>query len=180
MAAAHALVRAMPADSVVVDEAITTGVYVRGFHHWTEPGRYFFCDGGGLGWGMPAALGVSLAHDGRLPVLCAVGDGSAMYSPQALWTAARERLPVVFGVFVNREYLILKNYLRSMKGDSVRTDRYVAMQLDDPLIDYLELARSMGVTGTRVDHADDIADVVKAALASGQPHVVEIPITSPE
>ena len=180
MAAAHALVRAMPADCAVVDEAITTGVYVRGFHHWTEPGRYFFCDGGGLGWGMPAALGVSLAHDARLPVLCAVGDGSAMYSPQALWTAAHERLPVIFGVFVNREYLILKNYLRGMKGDSVRTDRYVAMQLDDPLIDYLELAASMGVAGTRVDHADDIAVVVKAALASAQPHVLEIPITSPE
>jgi len=180
MAAAHALVRAMPVDCAVVDEAITTGVYVRGFHHWTEPGRYFFCDGGGLGWGMPAALGVSLAHDGHLPVLCAVGDGSAMYSPQALWTAAHERLPVVFGVLVNREYLILKNYLRGMKGDSVRTGRYVAMQLDDPLIDYLDLAASMGVAGTRVDHADDIADVVKAALASGLPHVVEIPTASPE
>ena len=87
MAAAHALVRAMPRDTPVVDEAITTGVYVRGFHHWTEPGRYFFCRGGGLGWGMPAALGVSLGYD-RVPVLCVVGDGSAMYSPQALWTAA--------------------------------------------------------------------------------------------
>ena len=63
MAAAHALVRAMPPDSLVVDEAITTGVYVRGFHHWTEPGRYFFCTGGGLGWGMPAACGVSLGHE---------------------------------------------------------------------------------------------------------------------
>jgi benzoylformate decarboxylase len=180
MAAAHALVRAMPPDVAVVDEAITTGVYVRGFHHWTEPGRYFFCDGGGLGWGMPAALGVSLAHDKRMPVLCAVGDGSAMYSPQALWTAAHERLPVVFGVFVNREYLILKNYLRAMKGESVRTGRYVAMQIEDPLVDYVALAASMGVDATRVDHADDIADVVKGALASGAPHVVEIPIASPE
>jgi benzoylformate decarboxylase len=180
MAAAHALVRAMPSDCAVVDEAITTGVYVRGFHHWTKPGRYFFCDGGGLGWGMPAALGVAVAHDRRLPVLCAVGDGSAMYSPQALWTAAREQLPVVFGVFVNREYLILKNYLRGMKGDSVRTDRYVAMQLDDPLIDYLDLAASMGVAGARVDHADDIADVVKTALASGAPYLIEIPIATAE
>ena len=88
MAAAHALVRALPDGAVVVDEAITTGVYVRGFHHWTEPGRYYFCKGGGLGWGMPASLGVSLAHDRSVPVLCAVGDGSAMYSPQSLWTAA--------------------------------------------------------------------------------------------
>jgi benzoylformate decarboxylase len=180
MAAAHALVRAMPSDTAVVDEAITTGVYVRGFHHWAEPGRYFFCDGGGLGWGMPASLGVALGHDSHLPVLCAVGDGSAMYSPQALWTAAHEKLPVVFGVFVNRQYLILKNYLRTMKGDSVRTSRYVGMQIDDPLVDYVELAESMGVAGTRVEHADEIADVVKAALASGAPHLVEIPIASPE
>src|SRR5205823_8036223 len=135
-----------------------------------------FGDGGGLGRGMPGAVGVGLAQARRVPVLCAVGDGSGMYSPQALWAAAREHLPVVFGVFVNREYLILKNYLRTMKGDSVRADRYVAMQLDDPLIDYLELAASMGVDGARVDHADDIADVVKTALTAGAPYVIEIPI----
>src|SRR5213075_2609322 len=120
MAAAHALVRAMPANSVVVDEAITTGVYVRGFHHEPVPGRYFFNRGGGLGWGMPAAVGVSLAHDGE-PVLCVVGDGSALYSPQALWTAAHERLPVVFAVVNNRQYLILKTNLGSMKGRSAET-----------------------------------------------------------
>ena len=60
--------------------------------------------------------------------------------------------------------------------DSVRADRYVAMQIEDPVIDHLDLATSMGVAGTRVDHADDIGDVVKAALASGAPHLVEIPI----
>jgi len=180
MAAAHAVVRAMPADCAVVDEAITTGVYVRGFHHWTSPGRYFFCDGGGLGWGMPAALGVSLAHDRGVPVLAATGDGSAMYSPQALWTAAREELPVVFAVFVNRQYLILKNYLRQMKGDSVRTGRYVAMQIDDPPVDYVALAESMGVAATRVERAGDIGDAIAGALATGRPHLVEIPISAPE
>jgi benzoylformate decarboxylase len=180
MAAAHAVVRAMPKGMAVVDEAITTGVYVRGFHHWTEPGRYFFCEGGGLGWGMPAALGVSLAYDRAVPVLAATGDGSAMYSPQALWTAAHERLPVVFAIFVNREYLILKNYLRSRKGESVDRDNYVAMQITDPDVDYLALAASMGVAGTRVDSAGDIGDVVSAALAAGVPHLVEIPISVPE
>ena len=179
MAAAHALVRAMPTEMAVVDEAITTGVYVRGFHHWTKPGRYFFCEGGGLGWGMPASLGVALGYEREVPVLAAVGDGSAMYSPQALWTAVHEQLPVVFAVFVNRQYLILKNYLRTMKGDSVRTDRYVAMDIEDPLIDYVALAASMGLAGPRVDHAGDVGEVVAAAAASGQPHLVEIPITTP-
>jgi benzoylformate decarboxylase len=178
MAAAHAILRAMPEGCAVVDEAITTGVYVRGFHHWTDPGRYFFCKGGGLGWGMPAALGVSLAYDRQVPVLCAVGDGSAMYSPQALWTAAHERLPVVFAVLNNRQYLILKNNLRLRKGDTVRTGRYVAMDIDEPPVDYVNLAAAMGVAGTRVDHAADIGDAVRAALAAGEPHVIEIPITA--
>jgi benzoylformate decarboxylase len=128
---------------------------------------------------MPASLGVSLAHGGQVPVLCVVGDGSAMYSPQALWTAAHEQLPVIFAVVNNRQYLILKNNLRLMKGDTVATGRYVAMDIVDPPVDYLALARSM-VAGTRVDHAGDIGDVVRSALASGLPHLVEIPISVPE
>jgi benzoylformate decarboxylase len=72
-AAAHAAVRAIPPGTIVVDEAITTGSYVRGFHD----GPYLFCRGGGLGWGMPAALGAALGA-GRDPVLCVVGAGSAM------------------------------------------------------------------------------------------------------
>ena len=175
MAAAHALVRALPPDTVVVDEAITTGVYVRGFHHWSEPGRYFFCTGGGLGWGMPAACGVSLGHGGA-PVLCVVGDGSAMYSPQALWTAASEELPVVFAVVNNRQYKILKGYLQGMGGAAARTGRFIGMDLDDPPVDFLALARSMAVDATAIEHAGDVGDAVKAALDAGRPHVLELPI----
>jgi benzoylformate decarboxylase len=175
MAAAHALVRAMPPDSLVVDEAITTGVYVRGFHHWTEPGRYFFCTGGGLGWGMPAACGVSLAHDGA-PVLCVVGDGSAMYSPQALWTAAAEDLPVVFAVVNNRQYKILKGYLAGMGGAAARTGRFVGMDLADPPVDFVALAGSMGVGATRIERAADVGHALREALDAGRPHVLELPI----
>lgn len=175
MAAAHALLRALPPDSTVVDEAITTGVYVRGFHHADKPGRYFFCKGGGLGWGMPAACGVSLAR-GREPVLCVVGDGSAMYSPQALWSAARYELPVVFAVVNNRQYRILKDYLRGMGGDSAAADNYVGMDLTGPSIDFLALAQSMGVEATLVEKAGDVGDVVRAAWTSGRPHLLELPI----
>jgi benzoylformate decarboxylase len=177
MAAAHALVRAVPPDTRVVDEAITTGVYVRGFHHWTEPDRYFFCTGGGLGWGMPAACGVSLGQGGA-PVLCVVGDGSAMYSPQALWTAAAEGLPVVFAVVNNRQYKILKGYLRGMGGSAVRTGRFIGMDLDDPPVDFPALARSMAVDATVVEHATDVGDAVEAALATGRPHLLELPISA--
>ena len=178
MAAGHALVRAVPPNTTIVDEAITTGFYVRGFHHWTEPGHYFFCKGGGLGWGMPAALGVSLGRD-REPVLCVVGDGSAMYSPQALWTAAHEQLPVVFAVVNNRQYLILKGYLRGMGRDSVRSGRMVAMDIDEPPVDFVGLARSMGVDATFVEKADDVGDAVAAALEAGRPHLLELPIAAP-
>jgi benzoylformate decarboxylase len=179
MAVSHALVRSMPTDVAVVDEAITTGVYVRGFHHWTEPGRYFFCKGGGLGWAMPASLGVSLAYGGQVPVLCVVGDGSAMYSPQALWTAAHEQLPVIFAVVNNRQYLILKNNLRAMKGATVDTGRFVAMDIVDPPVDFVGLASSLGVPSVRVDHVGDIGDAVAAAVTAGGPHLLELPISAP-
>lgn len=177
MAAAHALVRSLPADATVVDEAVTTGVYVRGFHHADKPGRYFFCKGGGLGWGMPAACGISLARGGE-PVLCVVGDGSAMYSPQALWTAAHYELPVVFAVVNNRQYRILKDYLRGMGGDSASSDRFVAMDLTKPSIDFLALAQSMGVHATLVEKAGDVADAVRAAWAEGRPQLLELPISA--
>ena len=167
MAAVHALLRALPPDIDVVDEAITTGAYVRGFH---QRGRYFFCRGGGLGWGMPAALGISLAGD-RAPVLCIVGDGSAMYSPQALWTAAHERLPVVFAVVNNRQYLILKRNLPPPEGRV-----YPGLDLDEPPVDFVALARSMGVPATLVEKAGDVSDAVQSAWRGGGPHLRELPI----
>jgi benzoylformate decarboxylase len=177
MAAAHALLRALPPDSAVVDEAVTTGAYVRGFHHVTRPGRYFFCKGGGLGWGMPAAAGVSLGMGGE-PVLCVVGDGSAMYSPQALWSAAHQELPVVFAVVNNRQYRILKDNLRGMGGESAKRDQFVAMDVTEPAVDFIALAQSMGVEATFVEKAADAGEAVRAAWESGRTHLVEIPISA--
>jgi benzoylformate decarboxylase len=175
-AAVHALLRALPAHTPIVDEAITTGSYVRGYLR-AGPGEYFFCRGGGLGWGMPAALGVSLGRD-RAPVLCVVGDGSAMYSPQALWTAAAQQLPVVFAVVNNRQYLILKSYLRGMKGETVRTGRFVGMDLDQPPVDFVALAMSMGVPARLVEKADDVGDALRDALDTGGPSLLELPISA--
>ena len=101
-----------------------------------------------------------------------------MYSPQALWTAARERLPVIFAVVNNREYRILKNNLRGMGGDSVRTGRFVAMDIEDPPVDYVSLAESMGVAATLVEKAADVGDAVRQALEQGGPHLLELPITA--
>lgn len=177
MAVSHALLRALPPDTAVVDEAITTGSYVRGFHQPSKAGRYFFCRGGGLGWGMPAAAGVSLGL-GREPVLCVVGDGSAMYSPQALWTAARENLPVVFAVVNNQQYLILKRALSGSDGQAKARDRWVGLDLNEPAIDYVGLAQSMGVPATLIERAGDIGDVIKASLTAGGPRLLELPISA--
>jgi benzoylformate decarboxylase len=177
IAAAHALLTNLPPGTSVVDESITMTGHVRGFVDASRHGEYLFCKGGGLGWGMPASLGVSLGR-GREPVLCIVGDGSAMYSPQALWTAAHEGLPVVFAVVNNRQYLILKNALRQREGAAAANDRFIGMDVVDPAIDYVALARSMGVDAQVVTRASDIGDAVKAAMSTGRPSLIEIPVAA--
>jgi benzoylformate decarboxylase len=99
-----------------------------------------------------------------------------MYTNQALWTAARESLAVVYVIFNNASYRILKQRTKALKGFSAEDDRYVAMDLDRPLIDFVGLARSLGVAGTRVEKASDIGPAVSRALASGGPHLVDVRI----
>lgn len=175
MAAIHALVRVLPAGGIVVDEAITAGGYLRGFHRTSEPGSYFFCRGGGLGWGMPASLGVKLARPDR-PVLCVVGDGAAMYAIQSLYTAVRYELGVVFAVVNNRQYRILRDNLARSGGRSAAEGRYVAMDLEPPAIDYVGLAAGMGVDAVLVEKAADVSDAAAAAFESGKPTLLELPI----
>jgi len=86
---------------------------------------------------------------------------------------------VVFAVVNNRQYRILKDNLRGMAGDSVRTGTFVAMDIDDPPVDYVALAQSMGVASTLIERAGDVGDAVRGAIASGQPHLVELPISAP-
>lgn len=175
VAAIHALLGSLPADIAVIDESMTCDDHVRAFHRVTKPGRYFAARGGGLGWGMPAALGVSLGY-GHEPVLCVVGDGSAMYSPQALWTAAHEELPVLFAVVNNGQYLMLKNNLRRRYAEQDDGIEFVGMDVDRPTIDFVALARSMGVQAERVQRAAEIAEVAKAAWDSGRPYLLDLPI----
>jgi benzoylformate decarboxylase len=126
---------------------------------------------------MPAAVGFSLGID-RAPVVSIVGDGAALYSPQALWTAAHERLPVTFVVINNREYNILKRFMRSQPHyASTRANRFIGMDILDPAIDFLALAASMGLPANRIDRAAEIAPALEAAISSGAPNLIEIPIS---
>jgi benzoylformate decarboxylase len=176
--AACEAVRAIGPDVAIVDEAIATSKHVRGFLNSESPTQYSFLRGGALGWGMPAAVGCCLGL-GRSPVVCLVGDGAALYSPQALWTAAHEKLPVTFVVMNNQEYNILKNFLKAQPGyASVRRNQFIAMDLRSPAIDYLALAQSMGVPARRITRAADIAPAIEAGIGSGQPNMIEIMITT--
>jgi benzoylformate decarboxylase len=105
--AAREVLRPLPDGFLLVDEAPCSNLFTQAMHRSTGGRQYFHNRGGALGWGMPAAIGVSLARD-HAPVLCMVGDGSAMYSPQALWSAVHEEVPVVFVVLNNLEYGISK------------------------------------------------------------------------
>jgi benzoylformate decarboxylase len=177
LVAAHEAMRAIGARTRIVDEAVATSEHLRAFLNSPSARQYSFLRGGALGWGMPAAVGASLGL-GREPVVSLAGDGAALYSPQALWTAAHEQLPVTFVVMNNREYNILKNFMRSRAGyAAARTNRFIAMDIADPPIDFQNLARSMGVPAQRIDKAGDIAGAIEAGIASGKPNLIEIIIS---
>src|SRR5262249_60057348 len=122
--AGREMARAIGPDIAIVDEAPATLGALRAFLSTASARQYSFSRGGALGWGMPAAVGFSLGLD-RAPVVSIVGDGAALYSPQALWTAAHEKLPVTFLVINNREYNILKKFLKSQANyASTRDNRF--------------------------------------------------------
>src|SRR6266478_929166 len=175
LALVHAVSQVVPDDVVVVDEAISSSAGIRNFFRCADAKSFFSLRGGGIGWGLPAALGVKLALPKR-PVVALVGDGSAMYTAQALWTAAHESLAVVYVIFNNASYRILKERTKALKGFSAEDDKYVAMDLVDPAIDYVGLARSLGVAGERVEKTADVGPAVGRALASGAPTLIDVRI----
>ncbi|MXF48989.1 thiamine pyrophosphate-binding protein [Raoultella sp. Lac2] len=178
LVAAHEAVRAIGPDVAIVDEALCVSSLVRQFLSSDQAGQYGFMRGGALGWGMPAAIGYCLGR-GRQPVVCLVGDGAAMYSPQAMWSAAHENLPVTFVVMNNQEYNILKNFMRSQQHyTSAQTNTFVAMDIAQPKIDYQALAISMGLTTQCIRRAADIAPAIEASIASGKPGLIEIMVST--
>jgi benzoylformate decarboxylase len=160
------------AYATIVDETISSGAGVRQFFRCADAKSFFGLRGGGIGWGLPAALGVKLALGDR-PVVALIGDGSAMYTSQALWTAAHESLAVVYVIFNNGSYRILKQRTHALKGFSAADDVYIGMDLDRPRIDFVGLARSLGVAGERVDKAADVGAAIRRGLASGGPYLVD-------
>jgi benzoylformate decarboxylase len=171
----NAIGEMLPKDAVVIDETISSGAGIRSLIRSDDPQSFYGLRGGGIGWGLPAALGVKLALPDR-PVLALVGDGSAMYTCQALWTAAHERIAAVFVILNNSSYRILKQRLVAQRGLAAQVDRFVGMELTDPVIDYVGLARSLGVAAERAASVHDATDLVAKGLKSDAPLLIDVPV----
>jgi benzoylformate decarboxylase len=165
----------LPDDAVVVDESATSLASVLRYLPFKTPGSFFSSKTGTLGWAMGAAVGVQLACPGRT-VVATVGDGSVMYSPQALWTAAHRRLPITYVVPNNASYAILKSGMLTLGLDSAKRGLYPGMDLVDPEIDHVAVARGLGVRAERVERPGDLRDVLAACLAHPGPALVDVAI----
>ncbi|MBO0709706.1 MAG: thiamine pyrophosphate-binding protein [Acetobacteraceae bacterium] len=161
-------------NGVVIDESISSGTGLRRLLRSSDSRSVFGMRGGGIGWGLPAAIGVKLALPHR-PVLGLIGDGSAMYSCQALWTAAHEKLRgLVIVILNNSSYRILKQRTNAMQQLAAQTDTYVGMDLINPRIDFIGLAKCMSVDAHKVSTIAEFRALLPRALAADGPVLIDV------
>jgi benzoylformate decarboxylase len=169
----QAVADTLPDDAVVVDETISSGAGLRRLLRSNDPQSFFGLRGGGIGWGLPAAIGVKLAQPHR-PVVALIGDGSAMYTIQALWTAAHEKLGIVFVILNNSSYRILKQRTNALQSLAAQTDTYVGMDLTDPRIDYVSVARGMGLASHKATTLDQVRHLLREGVAASGPTLIDV------
>jgi benzoylformate decarboxylase len=169
----------LPEGTIIASEAITSTVPLFRAMDFKEPGSFFSLRGGALGWGIGGALGIKLAKPDR-PVVAVIGDGSALYSIQGLWTAVQYNLPVTYVICNNRSYRILKhfmaNYYLPIQGLKDRRSAYTGMNFSDHPLDCAALARGFGLQGFSVKKPDDLKPCLAEALSLGKPALVDVPI----
>jgi benzoylformate decarboxylase len=163
------LTESLPRDAVLVDEGLVSTYSLPKFMTHRGPRDYYGLASGGLGFAVPGAVGISMALPGR-PIGVIVGDGSAMYSIQGLWTAANEKLPITYVIANNRGYRIIKERLVSFR----KTDKFTGMDIRNPDLDFVALAQSMGLAARRVTDPQDIAPALREGFASGKPNLIDI------
>ncbi len=164
-----ALADAMPPDAIWVDESLTSGRYTGALREYTDRYSFHALASGGIGWGLPAAVGVSLAHPKRR-VAAYVGDGSAMYSIQSLWTAAHHKLPISFVIPNNGGYRIIKQRLKAFHGSS----QFIGMDFDKPAVDFAGLAKSLGLAAERVTDPAVLTAALSASFKRPGPSLIEV------
>jgi benzoylformate decarboxylase len=168
----HTLASVLPEEAAVFDETASSMAKLHRYVHFNRPGGYHTSAAGGLGFCMPGSVGFKLAVPER-PVVCTIGDGSSMYSIQALWSAARYGAGVAFIVINNRGYSILKGFRDAIgAGDTVPG-------LDVEGIDFGDVARGLGVEGELVERDGDLLPALKRALNAGRPYLLDV-VVDPE
>jgi benzoylformate decarboxylase len=163
------VVEAMPENAILVDEGLTSSRQMLALRPHRDRYAYHALASGGIGWGLPASVGVSMANPER-PVVCYSGDGSAMYSIQALWTAAHHRLPLTVVIVNNGGYRIIKQRLLAFHGD----DHYVGMDFADPPVDFTGMATSLGVEATRIANPGDLQSALSSAFKRPGTKLIEV------
>jgi len=163
----------LPKDAVVIEEVLSSSPGIRQLIRSDDPQSYFGLRGGGIGWGLPAAIGIKLALPHR-PVVALVGDGSAMYTCQALWTAAHDRIGVVFVILNNKSYRNLKQRLLALRGHAEQVDKFVGMEIVDPPIDFVGLARSLGVAAEHAKTVHDATDLIAQGIKANTPLLIDV------
>lgn len=175
--ALHEISAALPSGTVVVDESITAFSDVARLFDFHRPGEYFAGRGGGIGQGLAGVIGTQVAFPDKR-VVAISGDGSAMYSIQALWTAVHHQLPIVFIIMSNGEYRVLKHNLDTYRHRfDIRSDKpYPHMDLTSPSLGFTEMAQGMGMAGEKVHDAAQVGEAVTRALRAGTPYLLEISV----
>lgn len=172
---AAALAAHLPEDAILFDEALTCSPLLTRYCRPTQPGHYFLTRGGSLGMGIPGAIGAKLAHRDRT-VVAVTGDGAAMYTIQALWSAARHDIGAKFVICNNRSYRLLQlNVLAYWQERSIPKQSFpLSFDLSQPALHFDQIARSMGVEALRVETPDQIEPAIQKALAYEGPFLLDV------
>jgi acetolactate synthase-1/2/3 large subunit len=172
--ACKAIGHLLPANAIVVDEAITSGLMLSKFTAGAPRHDLITLTGGAIGQGLPSAVGAAIACPDR-PVLALAGDGSSMYTVQALWTMAREKLNVTTVIFNNAAYAVLNIELERVGAEESAVGAKARSQLDlaGPVIHFADLGRSMGVPSVRATTTEEFVQALERALATPGPHLIE-------
>ncbi|MBN3856442.1 benzoylformate decarboxylase, partial [Paraburkholderia sp. Ac-20340] len=167
--ALQTLAEVRDAHALVVEEAPSARPVMQQYLPMPKPGRFLTMDSGGLGFGMPAAVGAALARPGER-VIALIGDGSSMYSIQAIWSAVQMHLPIIFVILNNTRYAALQDFAPVFgfaKEDPVQGT-------DLPGLDFVMLAAGMGCSGQRISEAAPLAGALREALTANGPALIEI------
>jgi acetolactate synthase I/II/III large subunit len=165
----------LPSGTIISDEGATAGGGVHRFAATIEPHDHLALAGGAIGQGIPVATGAAVACPDR-KVVCLQGDGSAMYTLQALWTQARESLDVTTLIFANRSYAILNIELARVGAGDPGPKAFSMLDLHNPVLDWVKLASGMGVEASRAASVEEFAAQFESAMKNRGPRLIEVVI----